>query len=300
MAPPAVLSCDLGGTRLRVALVEAGGSIIARETVPTPKDDPRALALAARSLLESARQPVIGAVVGVPGPFDYLTGEVIWLPNLPLWEGQISAASLSADLGLPVLLANDADLAALGEHRYGAGRGFEDMVYLTSSTGVGAGVIIGGRLLHGRLSLAEIGHTIIDLHTGDTVESLGSGTALARAAGQDAATVAARALEGNADAIRQFADAARAFAVGVFNLVHCFSPQVVVIGGGMSQAGDLLLQPVRDIFQRCGPSCPASRAAIVRADGGDDVGLRGGMAHWIDSSHHAGGVPAGANLSASA
>ena len=112
---------------------------------------------------------------------------------------------------------------------------------MTSSTGVGAGVIVGGRLLSGRLSLAEAGHTIIDRVSGGTLESLGSGTALTRAAGEDAASVAIRAANGDADAIGHFAAAAEAFAIGVFNLVHCFSPEVAVIGGGMSQADDRCL-----------------------------------------------------------
>ncbi len=282
-----VLVCDVGGTRLRVAVVEPGGSIVSKKAIPTPKDDPGELARTMR-LVERTAQPIAGAVVGVPGPVDYSRGEVLKLPNLPNWDGSISAGALSAELGIPVLLANDADLAALGEHRYGAGRGSEDMLYVTSSTGVGAGVIIGARLLHGRLSLAEAGHTIIDRATGGTLESLGSGTALARAGGEDAASVAARAAKGDADAVRCFGNAAEAFAVGVFNLVHCFSPEIVVIGGGMSQAGELLLGPVREKLARCGNVCPASQAKVVRAEGGDDVGLRGGYAYWTDYSRERG------------
>ena len=279
-----ILACDLGGTHLRVAAMESGGSIVLKEVISTPRDDFRALPRTMRLVMEKAGRPIVGAVVGVPGPIDYSNGEILGLPNLPAWEGKVSAASLSADLGLSVLLANDADLAALGEHRYGAGRGFEDMLYGTSSTGVGAGVIIGGRLLHGRLSLAEAGHTIIDRITGGTLESLGSGTALTRAAGEDAAVVAARAAKGDPDALRHFADVAEAFAIGVFNVIHCFAPQIVVIGGGMSQAGELLLGPVRTRLACCGPTCLAAHVTIVKAEGGDDVGLRGALAYWNDCS----------------
>jgi len=277
-----VLACDVGGTRLRVAIVGPGGSVLHKEAVATPGDDPGALGRSMRQVREKARKPIAGAVVGVPGPVDYSRGEALKLPNLPAWEGRISAARLRADVGLSVFLANDADLAALGEHRYGAGRGCQDMLYVTSSTGVGAGVIIAGQLLHGRLSLAEAGHTIIDRSTGETLEGLGSGTALTRAAGEDAAVVTSRAAHGDPDALRHFASAAEALAIGVFNLVHCFSPEVVVIGGGMSQAGELLLGPVRARLERCGPTCPASRARVVQAQGGDDVGLLGGLAYWGD------------------
>ena len=158
------------------------------------------------------------------------------------------------------------------------------MLYVTSSTGVGAGVIISGRLLHGRLSLAEAGHTIIDWATGGTLEGLGSGTALAQAAGEDAAAVAARAASGDLAAAEHFASTAEAFAVGVYNLVHCYSPEVVVIGGGMSQAGELLLGPVRDQLGRCEHDCAASKAKVVKAQGDDDVGLRGAYAYWMDCS----------------
>ena len=178
MAEKPVLACDLGGTWLRVAVVRPDGTVSDRQAIPTPSDDPDALARAMGQVLEEPGRAVAGAVVGVPGPVDYVKGEVLEMPNLPEWAGRISANSLSAELGLPTLLANDADLAALGEHRYGAGRGSQDMLYVTSSTGVGAGVILGSKLLRGRLSLAEVGHTIMcDHSTGETMESLGSGTA---------------------------------------------------------------------------------------------------------------------------
>jgi len=288
-----VLVSDLGGTRLRVAVLDASGAVVCKEAIATPRNDPSALAATMRRVAETAGRRVVGAVVGVPGPVDYWSGDVIRLPNLPGWEERVRASILAEELGLPVLIANDADLAALGEHRYGAGRGSDDMLYVTSSTGVGAGVIIGGRLLHGRLSLAEAGHTIIDLSTGGTLEGMGSGTALARAAAEDAASVAARAASGDPDAVQLFERAADAFAVGVFNLVHCFSPQIVVIGGGMSQAGELLLGPVRRRLATCGRACPASRARVVAANGGDDAGLRGGFAYWMDRWKDA-ALPSGA------
>ena len=245
--------------------------------MPTPKDDPGALRALLRDALADAGD-VEGVVAGVPGPIDYAAGAPTMLVNLPAWEGHVSAASLSADLGLGVLLANDADLAALGEHRFGAGMGFDDVAYVTVSTGVGAGVVLGGRLVRGRLSLAELGHTIIDRHTMETVEDLGSGTALGRMAGENAADVSARALEGDAGAAVTFRKAADALAVGVFNLVHLFSPQVVVIGGGMSQAGDLLLDPVREMLGRR----TGSSVSVVRAATGDDAGLKGAAAYWAD------------------
>ena len=277
-----ILACDLGGTRLRAAVVGASGEVQSKQVVPTPPDDPAALGQTLQSVLNTSRDAVVAAVVGVPGPVDYSRGEVLRLPNLSAWEGKISEAGLGNELGLPVLLANDADLAALGEHRFGAGRGSTDMVYVTSSTGVGAGVVLNGRLLHGRLSLAEIGHTIIDRETGETVEQLGSGTALRRLSGEDPASVTARAAAGDREAADQFTNVAADLALGVFNMAHLFSPEVIVIGGGMSEAGELLLGPVIDRLATCGAECPASRTKVLRATGGDDVGLKGAAAYWVD------------------
>ena len=286
-APPkAVLAGDLGGTRLRVAVVDISGAVRSKRVVPTPGDDPGVLARTLRSVMDSSKEAVAAAVVGVPGPVDYSRGEVLRLPNLPAWEGKISAEGLGKELGLPVLLANDADLAALGEQRFGAGRGSGDVVYVTSSTGVGAGAVLDGRLVRGRVSIAEVGHTIIDRRTGETVEDLGSGTALERLSGEDPASVAARAAAGDKKASEQFAAVARDFAIGVFNMVHLFSPEVIVVGGGMSQAGELLLGPVADRLATCGAGCPASRTRVVKATGGDDVGLKGAAAYWAD---HQGG-----------
>ncbi len=277
-----MLAADLGGTRLRVAVFDPDGTILQKSVDPTPRDEPAALAGAMNDIRASVAIDIRKAVVGVPGPVSYRDGTVARLPNLPGWEEHVSAERLTAEVGLPVRIANDADLAALGEHRYGAGRGTSDMVYVTSSTGVGAGVIIGGHLLRGQLSLAEIGHTIIERATDGTVESLGSGTALGRDAGVDGAVVTARALEGDEKALALFRDVADALAVGVFNLAHTFMPERIVIGGGVSQAGELLLAPIRERLRRCGPGCPKAGADVVLAAGGDDVGLLGAFALALD------------------
>ncbi len=224
------------------------GTVRGKQAISTPPDDPASLARVLARAIDGPGERPSAVVVGIPGPVDYLAGVPLMLPNLPDWEGHVRASRLEAELGLPVILANDADLAALGEYTYGAGRPSTDMVYVTVSTGVGAGVVLGGKLVRGRFSLAEIGHTIIDHATGETVETLGSGTALGRLSGEDGASVAARAAKGDTEAARQFHKVAESLAIGVFNLAHLFSPDTAVIGGGMSQAGDLLLGPVRETF----------------------------------------------------
>ena len=278
-----ILACDVGGTRLRVARVDPDGTVHDKHVIPTPPDDPSALARVLAEAIDGPGGPPAAVVIGIPGPVDYSAGVPLMLPNLPDWEGHVQASRLEAELGLPVVLANDADLAALGEYAYGAGRDSIDMVYVTVSTGVGAGVVLGGKLVRGRLSLAEIGHTIIDRRSRETVETLGSGTALGRLSGEDGASVAARAARGDPETARQFREVAENLAVGVFNLAHLFSPDMAVIGGGMSQAGDLLLDPVRDAFNACQPGCPAAGVTVVRAEGGDDAGLKGAAALWQET-----------------
>ena len=291
-SPGAVLGVDLGATNLRVAVVTAGGEIAARTSMPTPPDDPGALAALMREVAGGLATPPRGAVVGVPAVVDYARGEALRLPNLPRWEGNLDAQRVADATGLPVMFANDADLAAVGEHRYGAGRGVDDMVYVTVSTGVGAGVILGGRLVHGRRSLAEVGHTVIDYREagGDgppaedrgTVEGLGSGLALARVSGLDGAEVARRAEAGDARALTWLDEIAQALAAGIANLVELFMPERVVIGGGVARSGELVLRPLREHFARSRASLLMGPEAVVPAEGGDDVGLRGAYALWQD------------------
>ena len=150
------------------------------------------------------------------------------------------------------------------------------------STGVGAGVVLGGRLLQGRRSLAEAGHMVIAHENGHTVEDLGSGTALARIAGIPGPDATRLASAGDQTALHHFNAVADAFAAGVANMVMCFMPERVVIGGGVSQAGNLLLDRVRAYLERS----PASRFLapddLVIAEGGEDVGLLGAYALWQD------------------
>ena len=277
-----ILACDIGGTHLRVALCDLSGNILLKQVVRSDDGDPEALPRHMRAVIDSAGVPVSGAVVGLPGSINYQTGEVIHLPHLPRWPRTVSADWLSQQVELEVLVANDADLAALGEHRFGAGIGSIDMVYITASTGVGAGVIVGKKLLHGKLSLAEAGHTIIDFVGMRTFEELGSGTALQRLAGDEGPNVTAKAHEGDPEAIRQIREVAYALGVGALNLAHIFSPELIVIGGGLSRASDILLEPIRQVLREEGGSFPASQVRVVKAMNGDDAGLKGAVAYWID------------------
>ena len=286
-----VLAVDLGGTRMRVAVVASGGAVLRRRVEPTPRRTacPDALLALMAGFLETTR--VAEAVVGVPGRVDYATGRLEHAPNLPSgWAPALSEERLSSVLAVPVALANDTDLAAVGEARFGAGRHYRDVVYLTLSTGVGAGVVLDGHLLHGRRSLAEVGHTVIDREAcaaglPATLEDLASGTALARLAADaglagDGATVVRLVQTGHPGARAVWDRVAEAAAIGVANLAHLYSPDVVVIGGGLGRVGSLLLDPIRAHLARRGPR--RLTVDVVGSALGDDAGLAG-AAGWRES-----------------
>ena len=279
-----MLAVDLGGTRLRVAVFDASAEIISKVVVSTDGDDPEQLTRVILEANSSSPVALAGAVIGVPGVVSYRDGRISKMPNLPRWQDEISGDAISQALGLPVMLANDADLGALGEHRFGAGQGVADMVYVTSSTGVGAGVVIGGQLLRGHWSLAEVGHMVIDRNTGETVEQLGSGTALQRLTGDPGEKTTKAAEAGDAAALAAVQATAEALAIGVHNLVHCFMPERVVLGGGFALgAGDFVLAPLREKLSRCDKGCQVRGDDVTLAAGGDDVGLQGAFALGKDA-----------------
>lgn len=285
----AVLAVDLGGTKMRAASVAPDGRLINRCELPTPR------AASCPDALDSLMSEVGGssdvdhAVVGLPGRIGYEEGRLEWAPNLPeSWLPDLTADRLASVVGMDVSLANDADLAAVGEAYFGAGRGFRDVAFVTISTGVGAGVVLGGRVVRGRRSLAELGHTVIDYRAADegdaaTVERLGSGSALARMAARSGVTargaeLARLAERGDRRAKAVWDDAIGAAAYGIANLCHMFLPQAVVVGGGVGRNGSLVLDHVRATLREYGPKDLSEPIEVIEAALGDDAGLVGAVA----------------------
>jgi glucokinase len=289
----AVLAVDIGGTRVRTALAHADGTITDRAERLTPTDVGELL-----TFVRGARHPSIGAaVVGVPGCVDYEAGVLEHAPNLPGgWQDHMTAAALSDALQLTVALANDADLAAVGEAWYGAGLGHRDVAYMTVSTGIGAGIVSGGRLLHGRRSIGEIGHTIIDRAAAGrgadaTVEQLGSGTALAKLAAEsglarDGSAVIDQARSGDNAAVCFVEDVVHAASIGAANLTNLFVPDVLVIGGGLGLADELVLDAIRETVRVHGPK-RREPVPVLPALLGDDAALCGAAA-WRHAGSTAG------------
>lgn len=286
-----VIGVDVGGTQMRAGVVDASGSVLRRVSMPTAGAPGGAQGI--EQLLVRLDAPIgCPVVVGLPGRIDYGSGALETGFNLPPgWVPQFRSDDLGSRLGRTVHLANDADMAAVGETWFGAGRGHDDVLYVTISTGVGAGLVLGRHLVSGRRSAAEIGHTVIDADgtMGDgsrTVETLGSGTALGKAASElglaDGAALVDRVRAGDAHAVDAWNGAVGAAAVGIANMCWIAAPTAVVIGGGMGRNGDLVLGPVRDAIASVGPADLAAGIAVVEAALGDDAGLAGAAA-WREA-----------------
>jgi len=262
---------DLGGTQVRAGLVDATGNVLARAASRTDgAGGPRAvLQQMLRLIAEVTRGVEASSLAGVgvcaPGPLDGPAGVVLDIPTLPGWVDVPISDWLSEALALPVTLENDGVGAAIGEWRFGAGRGLSDFVYVTVSTGIGGGVIADGRVLRGhRQMAAHLGHMTID-RLGEVCacgnrgcwEAQASGTALGafarlRAAqtpdsslarhgvAVDARHVIEGARAGDALSLQLVAREAELLGVGIVNLLHLYSPRAVVIGGGVSSGFDLL------------------------------------------------------------
>ncbi len=286
-----VLAADIGGTSMRAALVDGRGSVLALKVVPTPAHDvaPAALIDLVRSVAATeGHGQATHAVVGLPGAVDCTQGRLLWAPHLPdTWVHLLSQHELSQHLGLPVYVANDADLAAVGEAVFGAGAGAADVAYLTVSTGIGAGVLLRGRLLQGRRSMAEVGHTVIDLDAWaaglpSTLEELASGSGIAEQARRaglgeiDARAVEGAAAEGDERARAIMDRAVLACAAGVCNLVMTFSPSVVVLGGGIGRRPDFFRLVREQVLRR--PAHHPDDLCLVVSALGDEAGLAGAAA----------------------
>ena len=283
------IAIDLGGTHVRAAVVAADGTVASRVRQATPHEQPTPAFLADLIAQVAGGAPIRRAVVGVPGVIDYDTEHLIAAPNLPAaWIPMLSDQWLTERTGLDIALANDADLAAVGESHFGAGTEARDVVYVTISTGVGAGIVLGDRLMRGRYSGGEIGHSVIDrarMARGEdgTVEYLGSGTAMARTAREaglslSGAELAAEVAAGEPVATGVWNNAIEAVAVGVVNLCWLVAPQVVVIGGGVGMNSELVLPIIQDRVAEFGPTIEPIQ--IVPAKLGDDAALSGAAAWW--------------------
>ena len=309
MSQSPAVGVDIGGTKIAGALVAADGRITHREQVATPDDEEAILDATAElvtTLRSAADEDVAGIGTACAGFVDGAAGRIWFAPNLP-WRDLAIADELGRRVGADVVVENDANAAAWGEYRHGAGRDCTDMLLATVGTGVGGGAIVDDRLLRGAHGIGgEIGHLTVDPNgprcgcgNDGCLEVFASGTALERIARELVASDAAKgaglrtrcggdpealtgqdvtelARAGDEGAVALFAELGTRLGEGLASVCAVVDPALVVIGGGVADAGALLLDPVTEAFAAhlIGRGHrPSPR--VVSAELGNDAGLVG-------------------------
>ncbi len=294
------VAVDLGGTQVRAALVDQTGAVLRRAAMATAaQGGPAAvtgqIAEAAAKVSQGVeRARIVGLGICSPGPIDTERGVALGIPTLKGFEDAPLKAMIGEATGLGVAIENDGIAAALGEWRFGAGRGLSNLVYVTVSTGIGGGVVMDGRLAHGRKGLsAHIGHMTI-VRDGELCacgnlgcwEAYANGAAFSRRAGPGAdgapRTVFAAAEAGDARALDLVAQEADWLGVGIANLLHLYSPEAVIVGGGLSN-GLALMAPGIEARIRRAAMAPFRDIPVLRAALGDNSGLVGAAALAFDA-----------------
>jgi glucokinase len=321
MTDPAVLygAIDLGGTKLRSIVADGSGRVLGDDIRLSRAQEGLEVVLdrmvesldaaQAKAGVERGRLRALG--IASPGPVDSARGIVPDAPQLPGWRDVPLARMIEERVGVPAHLENDATAAALGEHRFGAGRGSRYMLYLTVSTGIGGGIIIDGEMYGGKSGAAgELGHVVIDMNgppcgcgARGCLEAMASGTAIGRKGeelaesgrspilarlrreeGRVTAEMMQRAAEmGDVASREAFREAGHYFGVALASYVDIFDPEVIVIGGGVAKAGELLLAEARITMQSLAMAQPLKGVRLVVSELGDLVGTLGMVARLAEA-----------------
>ena len=312
---PPVLAIDIGGTKIISAVISQDGQMLAKERFPTLADEgpqaviDRMFASIDRLLNQGDMKPsqLHSISIAAAGAINFEKGMITESPNLPGWHNIALRDIMQEKYKLDTFLVNDASAAALGELRFGAGKGVRNLVLLTLGTGIGGGIIIGGELYTGATGgAAEIGHMTIeangprcDCGNIGCLESLASGTAVAKEAIEriksggksslvemvkgkvediTAEEVGVAARSGDPLA-RDIVDRAAFYlGVGLVSLVNIFNPEMIVLGGGMAKMGDILLEPARKLVRERAFTMLAQAVRIVTAQLGNEAGIYGAAA----------------------
>jgi len=305
-----VLATDLGGTNLRVAAVDRDGKILYRTKYETPKSERadeifRVITQAARKCQEAVEKngKIIAVGAAVPATVNAADGIILKAPNLPALDGVRFSAAISGELNLPVILENDANSAAIGEHWRGASNGFDNSICVTLGTGVGGGIILSGEILRGVDGTAgEIGHICVEpfgapcgCGSRGCVEQYSSATAIVRIVQElknqypqsllfeklfkktrcTSLDVYEAGKAGDELALEAFRQMGFYLGIALADLVNVLNPEVIVIGGGAAAGWDLFIHHVRNQIYSHAFREPAERAKLLRAKLGDDAGILG-------------------------
>ena len=307
-----VLAVDLGGTKIMTAVISDSGQVLAEDVCPTQAAEgvssviERLFTAVDRLLSQNITEisQLGGIGIAAAGAIDSGRGLITFSPNLPGWRDVPLGDMVREKYRVDVFLVNDASAAALGEHRFGAGRGVSNLVLLTLGTGIGGGIIINGEMYLGACgSAAEIGHMVIDVNGPECacgnrgcLETLASGTAVARDAirrisqGEQsslfamvrgkieditAAKVGEAARNGDTLALDVLSRAGTYLGVGMANLVNIFNPEMIVLGGGMAEQEELFIEPARRVVAEKAFQVSAQAVRIVTAQLGNEAGIYG-------------------------
>ena len=291
------IGIDLGGTRVKMGLVDQRGKVIHRREISTPFNVKQAdlitsLVVNIGDIIKKAgvrKGQVLGVGIGVPGPVDSKKGIVRYFPNIKGWEGVPLRSILERRLGLKVSLDNDVNAMTLAEHKFGAGKGALNLICLTLGTGVGGGIIINGGIYRGSTMCAgEIGHVPIN-EKGPRCNCRGI-ACLERYVGNRYILTRARrvfgksitlehlsglARKGNKSALAIWRDIGRKLGVALTGVVNLLNPDMIIVGGGVSKAGESILRPLRKEIKKRAMVDQARHVKVVRARLGTDAGIIG-------------------------
>ena len=321
-----VVGVDLGGTNIRAVLADIEGNLLceARRSTPAHEAGSATVAKVAEAVEEALNSrgvsaaEVTGIGMGIPGIMDPEQGVVFWSPNFSGWrpEGEPIGVGVANATGLATFIINDARCAALGELRFGAGRGAKYMIMITLGTGIGGGIVLDGKVMLGpQGSIGEVGHHTVDPNGPRCgCGNFGCWEALANIksivdrclrklqAGRESSVttlvggdwskitpaVIDKAADGGDAVAREVMDETGFWVgVGVSNLINILNPEIFVIGGGVAQAGDTLFDSVRRTVAARAVKLQASHCRIVSAELGDEAGVKGGIAMVLDRLHGA-------------
>ncbi len=301
---------DIGGTNTKIGIVKQDGTVLVRGEIPTRfRQGPEDLAGRVKKWLEGEGDfisRISWAGMGCAGLVDGQRGILFYSPNMPGWEDISLAEIFSGIVEIPVVVENDVNAAAYAEFKAGSGKGMKNFICLTMGTGLGGGIISDGRLLRGHSGFAgEAGHTVIDVNgpecscgqrgcleefvkadaiVGRIRKKLGEGRE-STLKDQDSISVkqiAEAAGGGDTLSVEALRETGRYLGIGLSNLAHLFNPEAIAVGGGVSQAGDLILQPARVTFKEHVMIDILGETPIIPAELGNDASFLGGALLAMD------------------
>lgn len=298
------IGVDIGGTKVAIAIVNQAGTIEAQTVIPTdlsisPEAMINVIAEEVQQIIKYAAIPeneILGMGIGAPGPLDSKQGIITCPPNLKEWVDIPVVGLLQQSFTIPITLENDANAAALAEKWVGAGKKSENFIYMTISTGIGAGIIADGKLLKGLEGNAgEIGHTVIDPSFGKCscgqygcLESIASGTAIAKRGSEmmdkDLSTKEVFDLytEGNVKITDYIESVFRVLGVACVTAINTFDPEKIIIGGGVSKVGDPLFQSIQAYISQYALNPTGRNVKVVPAQLEQNAGVIGAAALCFD------------------